>query len=109
MKLTDKLKIVRDALTAIHDDVWHYEEKEKSNRYIVWYEDGEGDSLYVDNGLKNQVLTGIIDLYSKQEYDPLIDSIQEATEKENICSHLISVAYEDETEYIHYQWRFEVS
>lgn len=109
MKLTDKLKMVRDALIAIHDDVWHYEEKDKSDRYIVWAEDGEGDTSYADNHVDSQVLTGLIDLYSKDEYDQLIDQIQEALDVAGICFRLESVMYEDETEYIHYQWRFEVA
>ena len=42
------------------------------------------------------------------EYDELIDKIQDALNKNCISFNLNSVQYEDETGYIHYEWRFEI-
>ena len=76
--------------------------------YIVWAEDGEGDPLELDNNKVEQVITGTIDLFTKSEYDELIDTIQDALNQNSISFNLSSVQYETETEYIHYEWRFEI-
>ena len=43
------LKRVRDALLTITEDPYHFEAENKGNRYIVWQEDGEEESLYADD------------------------------------------------------------
>lgn len=109
MSLLTKLRKIRDALNVLDADVGHYEHKGNKKKYIVWSEDGEGDSLHTDNEKDIQVLSGTVDLFTRDEYDPLIDAVQETFEKNGISYKLISVQYEEETKYIHYEWRVEVS
>lgn len=106
--LVTKLKKIRDVLVSCHHEVYHYKAPKGIQKYIVWAEDGEGDPLELDNNKVEQVITGTIDLFTKSEYDELIDTIQEALNQNSISFNLISVQYETETEYIHYEWRFEI-
>ena len=66
MKLSD----IRDALLEIIPDVFHYEAWAKPDKYIVWAEDTEADSLNADDRKEEQVLQGTIDYFTKTEYDP---------------------------------------
>ena len=93
--MQSKIKKVRDALLTTTSDVGHYEYLGHTDRYVVWSEDGESTSTYHDNGKYIQVITGTIDLFTKSDA--------------GISYTLESVQYEDETQYIHYEWRFEVS
>ena len=110
--LTDKTKKIRDLLTPLHDQVHHYVKPAQSTakRYIVWAEDGSNDSFSGNNRQLEQEVTGTIDLYTQTEYDPLIDSIQDALNEEPHVSWMLSsVSYEDETNLIHYEWIFGVA
>lgn len=107
--LTTKLKKVRDVLLSTCSNVYHYESNNPQGTYIVWMENGEGNSLSVDDEKNIQVITGTIDMFTKNEYDKLIDDLQESLDSNKISYRLESVQYEEDTEYIHYSWRFEVS
>lgn len=74
--------------------------------FVVWAEDGEQDSFHTDNHKKEQQITGIVDLYTLTEFDSLVDDVQEILNGENVGWRLNSVQYEDETNLIHYQWRW---
>ena len=107
--LTEQLKTIYQALTAINGaKVYHYEKPAAVKApYIVWMENGEGDSYHTNNHKDEQVIAGAVDLYTKTEFDPLVDSIQAALD--GVCAwRLDSVMYEDETKLIHYSWDFEV-
>lgn len=106
--LVKKLKHIRDILITCSDKVYHYDAPKGLQKYIVWAEDGEGNPLELDNNKLERVITGTIDLFTKNEYDELIDKIQDALNKNCISFNLNSVQYEDETGYIHYEWRFEI-
>ena len=108
MSVVSKLKTVRDALTQVTENVFHYEAENKNGPYIVWMEDGEGDSLHLNDRKNEQVITGTVDLFTKDEYDQLIDDIQNALSGADISFILNSVQYEEETEFTHYEWRFEI-
>ena len=43
------LKRVRDALLTVTKDVHHFEKTGSEERYIVWQEGIEGDSLHADD------------------------------------------------------------
>lgn len=103
----NKIYRIRDALLTVSKDVYHFEALKKKDKYIVWAEDGEGNSGHVDNK-KNQVIQGTIDYFTKDDADPVVEEIQEALELYEISYKLNSVQYEDETEYIHYEWIWEV-
>lgn len=107
--MMSKLINIRDALTSIDGlKVYHYWRPRMEAPFCVWQEEGEGDSLHTSNHKQEQVLTGAIDYYTLDEYDPMVDSIQEAINKvENLGWTLSSVDYEEETNLIHYSWSWE--
>lgn len=81
----------------------------REDKYIVWAEDSEGSSVEGDDQKINQSIQGTIDYYTKQDMDENIDKIQAALTAACISFYLNSVQYEDETEYIHYEWVWEVA
>ena len=108
MNINTKLKKIRDLLVGLFEHTFHYEASGELNRYIVWAEDMEGTPFYAYNGKKETVMQGTIDLYTKTEFDPLVDQIHEALAEDKISARIASVQYEDETQLIHYTWDFEV-
>lgn len=106
--MTSRMYKIRDALLAVSENVGHYRALNKTDRYIVWAEDGEGDSLHADNQKEIQVIQGTIDYFTKMESDPMVDQIQESLKKAGICYQLSSVQYEEETGYKHWEWIWEV-
>ena len=106
--MLEKLQKVKDALLTVTDAVFHYFAKDKPDRYIVWAESGEVNSLEADNRKQEQTIGGTIDYFTKTDFDPNIDDIQNALKSAEISFLLESVQYEEETGYIHYEWKFEV-
>ena len=107
--ISDKMKRIRDILLSVTEDVFHYEALKKPDKYIVWAEDLEGNSLHTDNKKKIPVIQGSVDYFTKQEFDSKVDEIQKALSDAGISFYLNSSQYEEETGYIHYDWIFEVS
>lgn len=103
-----KINIIRDALLNVSNSVWHYEAAEQTEKYIVWAEDGEGNSLHAGNQKTEQVIQGTIDYFTKEEGDLTVDKIENALSIDEISFYLNSVQYEDETGFIHYEWIWEV-
>lgn len=106
--MLEKLNKVKSALSAVPCSLNHYHASKKPKQYIVWAEMGEGESQYANNQKNCQTIIGSIDYFTKVDMDPNIDAIQEALVSAEISFTLESVQYEEETEYIHYEWRFEV-
>lgn len=106
--MNSKIKIIRDTLLKVSGNVHHYECKDKGDQYIVWAEDSEGSSVEGDNRKENQSIQGTIDYFTRTEFDPIVDDIQEALIDAEISFQLNSVQYEEETKYIHYEWVWEV-
>lgn len=107
--MTSQIQTIRDTLLTLQSQfptvgIGHYDVMQKKAPYIVWAEDSESSSVEGDNYKVNQAIEGTIDLFTKTEYDPLIDAIQEALKEARISFYLNSVQYEDETQYIHYEW-----
>lgn len=96
------------ALLTVTSNVGHYEAFQKTDKYIVWAEDGEAGSLNADDRKQIQALQGTIDYFTKTEYDPNVSAIQIALDDAEIYWRLNSVQCEDNTGYIHYEWVFEV-
>ena len=104
MKLTD----LRDALLEVTQDTFHYEATHKPDKYIVWAEDTEADSLNADDRKEEQVIQGTIDYFTKTEYDANVKLIQEKLNSIEISWRLNSIQYEEDTKFIHYEWIFEL-
>lgn len=113
MNITSRIKKVRDALLTLQMEypslgIGHYETLQKTAPYIVWAEDSEQSAVSGDDIKLEQAIQGTIDLYTKTEYDPIADAIQGALNTGRISFYLNSVQYEDETQYIHYEWVWTV-
>ena len=104
-----KIKQVADALTGIENlEVGHYEYFGDSDTYCVWAEDREYSSVEGDNYKLEQAIQGSIDLFTKEEFSPFFDAIQNALKSARISFYLNSTQYEDETQFIHYEWIWSV-
>jgi hypothetical protein len=80
MKLVD----LRDLLlsTGIHTE--HYEANKATGNYIVWAEEGQGQAVAADNHMVMQTIRGTIEYFTKTEFDPMFDLIQEKLNSVNI-------------------------
>ena len=107
-QIQTKIKNLRDVLLSVTDEVNHYEAKEKLDKYVVYAEDGGGNDQGGDNQKIGQAIQGTIDYFTKEEFDPTVDAIQDALDEAQISYFLESVQYEEETEYIHWEWVFEI-
>lgn len=99
-------KTIIDAHLAVTDNVSHYR-RLNSDRYFVWAEDSTND-LGGDDTHAERAIVGTTDLYSKMEFDPWADQLEEAFELAGISYYRNSVQYEEETGYIHTEWVWEV-
>ncbi len=104
MKLSD----LRDLLLTIEVPVFHYHASKQPDKYIVWAEDTEGTSISANNKKINQSIQGTIDYFTKTEFDPNVDKIQETLNSAEISWRLNSIQYEEDTGYIHYEWVWEL-
>lgn len=97
-------KAFNDALPGL---VYHYFRPD-SFPYLVWSEYAEGDSFHADIHKEEQVISCTADYYTKTEYDPNIDVVQEVLNSLEIPWRIESVQYEEDLKLIHYEWSFEV-
>lgn len=108
--MLDNIVAVMQAIeTATGLRTAHYEAHKKSDRYIVWAEDGEGESLDADNHKEIQTITGTIDFFSKTENDVVVSQIQTVLNSfDDVAWSLNSVQYEEDTGFIHHEWVWQV-
>lgn len=105
MSLTTKLLKIRDALTPVANNVYHYWRTNVKPPYLIWAEDSEENSMFADNHKKEQQIHGTADYFTKMEFDPTIDAIQDALEDVTHSGWSLSSAqYEEDTGLIHYTW-----
>lgn len=111
MTLTEKLKRMRDALADIDNlRVYHYWRPKIEPPFCVWAEDSEELSAWSSNKKAEQQLTGYVDFYTLEELDETVDAIQAALDGLEHCGwELDSVQYEEETNLIHYSWRWNIA
>ncbi len=96
------------ALMTVGVPVYHLEAHEQADRYIVYAEDGQADSLWADGKMQEQAIQGTIDYFTKTEFDPIIKEIQKALNDAGVSWRLNSVQYETDTRFQHYEWIWEI-
>lgn len=102
------MKSLRDALVSLTEKTYHYTAPPNTDpAYIVWKEDGSND-LTASNIHAEKAWTGVVDLYTNQEFDPLVDGVPKVFERVGAAYNLVSVDYEEETGLIHYSWDWEL-
>lgn len=92
---------------TVTDQVSH-NERMKSDRYFVWGERGAND-LEAGNNHAERAVLGYTDLYTKQEFDPWKEQLEQALDAAGIAWTLTSIQYEEETGFTHYEWYWEVT
>ena len=82
---------LENALGAITDKVYrNFAPEEEEPPYVVWQDEGQERSLYGGGKLFCQVIEGTIDLFTKNEDDPLFDQIQQGLNAAGIAFKLNS-------------------
>ena len=103
------LQSLKTLLLAIGPPVFRYFATGQTGPYIVWAEDGEGDTVHADGRKVERAITGTIDYFTKTENDPVVQQIEDALDTDDsLAWQLNSVQYEQDTGYIHYEWAFEI-
>ncbi len=97
---------ITTAHLAVTDAVSH-SGRMKSDRYFVWQEDGSND-LTAEGRHAERAVTGSTDLFTKREFDPWKEAFENALDEYRIAWRLNSVQYEEDTEFYHYEWVWEV-
>ena len=100
-------KIIAAHLAVAPASAVSHSEKLTSERYFIWEEDGAND-LGADNGHAERAVTGATDLYSKIEFDPWAEAIGESFEAHGVAWKLVSSGYEEDTEFYHWSYDWEV-
>jgi hypothetical protein len=110
----DKLKA---ALLSVGVPVYHATALKQDAPYIVWAEDGQGAALYADDHIVAQAISGTIDYFTKTEYDPNFQKIQDALSELDIDWELNDIGYRDDgrtstsndhLDVMRYTWFWEV-
>ena len=107
--LNSKLKKFAELLRYTStNEIYHYDATGgKGDRYIVWQEEGESDSLFLDNQHDEIVIKGSLDIYTKIEFDDLVDEIIDLFNANGVPFNIISIEYETNSSYIHYSFDWE--
>lgn len=79
----------------------------KSYRYFVWQEDDDND-MSADNAHAEKAVTGYTDLFTKIEFDPWADSLEESFDEYGIAWEKTGVTYEPDTGFFHHTWDWQV-
>ena len=108
--IQSRLEKVATALTSISGlTVYHYYRMISSAPVCIWEETMESGSVETDGHKGEQEIEGYVHLFTKTEYDPFCDDIQNALNNaEDVYWMYNSVQYEEETNMIHHEWRFRV-
>lgn len=109
MTFQDKLKDFGTGLAAVVQHTYHYWRPKRELPYCIWAEDGEDGPLNTNNHKSAQQLHGTVDYFTKTEYDPAADAIQEYLNgRDSTGWRLNMVQYEEDTNVIHFEWEFWV-
>lgn len=106
MTWNDKLRRIAQGFGSIGPTVYHYHRARMAFPAIVWAEE-DANSLHADNGMGEQSPRGTLDYFTQDEFDPMIDAIQEKLQELGLAWELLSVQFEADTGLIHYEWSWE--
>lgn len=106
--MLSSLQNLKTILLTVSNNFGHYEALDTLQPYGVWAEDIEASELGADDYKAGQTIQGTIDWYTKDQDDPVLETLPAALNAARIRWKLNSVQYEDETGYIHYEWLFYV-
>lgn len=99
-----RLEELAEEFRLVSDVIHHYKRVETEAPFGVWAEQYEENSNYADNQKTEFGIHIQLDYYTKTEFDPVIDAIQNYMTGKGYAWNLDSVLFEDETNLIHYTW-----
>lgn len=70
--------------------------------------DGGGDTVWADDAMQEQALSGTVDLFTRDEGYPQMFAVQEALNRSGVSWRINSIQYEEGTGLMHYEWVFEL-
>lgn len=108
--LQSKLSVLGDALASIEsiDNVYHYWRFGATPPYLIWQEDSD-IRLTTDNHMGEQGIAGAIEFFTKTEFDPICDDIQETLNSlENCAWYYDGGMFEEDSNLIHHSWRWRL-
>lgn len=108
MSLQAKLRQIGEALAQVTEKCYHYWRPVTDAPCLIWAESGEENSFHANDHKQEQRLIGSVDYFTQTEFDPTCDAVQAALDGLGLTWALESVQYEDETNLIHYEWRWGV-
>lgn len=111
------LLALRDALVGTGIPTYHFTASEEDLKYIVWLEEGERSyfrtadthSMWADNRLAEQAISGMVNYVTDEEYDSNVDLIQRVFKDIGLSYSLSSIEYNKQLQRIHYKWTFEMA
>lgn len=111
------LLALRDALAGTGIPTYHFTASEEDPKYIVWLEEGERSyfrtanthSMWADNQLAEQAISGMVNYVTDEEYDSNVDLIQRVFKDIGLSYSLSSIEYNKQLQRIHYKWTFEMA
>lgn len=112
ISINSKLERFANAIASIEGlNVTHYLRPQKNKgAFAVWQEDFEDSAFHSSDKKQEQAVQGTLDYFTQVEFDEMVDLIQDKlNEIEGLAWQLESTQYEEETEYIHYEWRFAIA
>ena len=110
LKLNDTLRYFKNVINTASDRMWHYERPHGEKfPWGVWTEYSEEGSAHANNRKQVQPVMIILDYFTQQEFDPVIDKIQNTlNEAPGITFDLSDILWDEDTKSIHYSWNVEV-
>lgn len=108
--MIQQLQTIKDILVSVCENTYHYQAPEGSRfeKFIVWQEESEYARLMGDGDKMEVRLQGSIDLFTKDEYDPLTEQIEAAFKAAHIYIEYTRTFFEDDTGYTHYEWVWRI-
>lgn len=108
ISLQNKLAQLGTAFGVLTERAYHYWRTSVEPPYLIWAESGEEDSFHSDDQKAEQAISGTVDVFTRTEFDPLLDDVQDTLEALGVAWSLSSVQFEEETNLIHYEWSWTV-
>lgn len=102
------LERLQKALAALGKAYRYVAEPNAQPPYLVWGEDSSAD-LEADNIHSETGWGGTIDLYTRDENDPLAASVPAVLNELEAAWYLTSVQYESDTGLVHFEWAWEMA
>ena len=95
---------IKKLLLSVTLNTYHQWADTDADEYIVWAEDSEAGAVHADNRKELQILDVTVDVFTKEEYPDIINRLQNAFNDAELPFELLSVQYEQDTGYTHYEY-----